>query len=662
MLRRRVLAAIAVVVAGLAAAPSAAETTTYDCTVTVGSPTVSGSQPHYDGSALPVAHSVGGCRLVTLTTAATVVGVDPPDGCRVVAKRPGTGEVAVGSGTQLATGDDVWGHCEVGTVEAVVSMTVEGGATSEPPEDLHALDRIVPIEVASAHDGNRLRGHVYLPEGPGPFATVLEYSPYWNTEYGPSEEQDEVVDGRRTMRGWHRPFMDAGFAVALVNIRGTGESDGCMEWGSTVERADVHTVVEALADQAWSNGNIGMFGLSYPGWTQWMAVSQAPPSLKAIVPASAVIDYHSLVTRNGARLLVGPATSTLWQAGGAGGAFAAFSAAGNDRFVPDTGPDHLTCPGYAEDAAAHAQLAADGERTPYFEVLDLRPAVAGTRVPALVTSGLTFDDGSVTQFEGVWDLLRGPKRFLLGQWGHDLPTRPDFGQLAVDWFDRYLRGPDRERPSAVTTGIVEYQDTDGTWYVDRAWPPRANTQTVLLSSGTLIDDPDEVVSSSASFQSSGIGYARLCNVPDHVRYVSPPLGEDVHLAGNFTVDLTLTSDLPEGNLVAHVWAVDAAGGCADPHRQVTRAMTTLRHAPVPGYGRDFPLLTPTPVSLTSLPFASTLRAGQRLVLTVSGDASELLPDARKPYLTVSTGVEVAGALSLPVVRGRLVFADEEGGE
>jgi predicted acyl esterase len=64
-----------------------------------------------------------------------------------------------------------------------------------------------------------LRGDVYLPEAGGPVGTVLQLSPYWNTVKGPGEGQaaSDAV----------RPFVDAGFAVALVNLRGTGESDGC---------------------------------------------------------------------------------------------------------------------------------------------------------------------------------------------------------------------------------------------------------------------------------------------------------------------------------------------------------------------------------------------------------------------------------------------------
>ncbi|MGH3938808.1 MAG: CocE/NonD family hydrolase [Pseudonocardiaceae bacterium] len=137
--------------------------------------------------------------------------------------------------------------------------------------------QVVPFETRAA-DGTALRGDVYLPEAGAPVGTVLQLSPYWNTLNGPSELQADSPEVR--------PFVEAGFAVALVNLRGTGESDGCFQWGSRLDWSDASTVVTALAAQPWSNGNVGMYGTSYVGWTQFMAMVDPPPSLKAAVPIS----------------------------------------------------------------------------------------------------------------------------------------------------------------------------------------------------------------------------------------------------------------------------------------------------------------------------------------------------------------------------------------
>ncbi|MGH4013069.1 MAG: CocE/NonD family hydrolase [Pseudonocardiaceae bacterium] len=63
-----------------------------------------------------------------------------------------------------------------------------------------------------------------------------------------------------------------------MNLRGTGESDGCFQWGSRLDWSDASTVVESLAAQPWSNGNVGIYGTSYEGWTQYMAMADPSPS------------------------------------------------------------------------------------------------------------------------------------------------------------------------------------------------------------------------------------------------------------------------------------------------------------------------------------------------------------------------------------------------
>jgi predicted acyl esterase len=604
---------------------------TYSCSIPIGV-----QETYADGV-------FGGCRLAFLDVPSIARRVVTPAGCRVMqdANADGIHDTLIVENSQVSGQGELWGRCDAGVFNATIEVELEPLAG----RPLHSLAEIVPFEVAAA-DGTMLRGHVYLPDGPGPFATVLEFSPYWNTEYGPSEEQEQVIDGRRTMTGWLQPFMDAGFAVALVNIRGTGESGGCLIWGDAQEQADANTVIDALAAKPWSNGNLGMFGLSYPGWTQWMAVAGGPsPALKAIIPASAVIDHYGLITRNGARLLSGAIVYPLWIAGAGSGAFAAFS---YGDFVPDVTVDHVTCPNYLPGLAASAQVEIDGERTPWFDERDLRQKLDGATVPAFMVGGLTFDDGSITQFEGMWQRLAGDKRLLLGQWGHDLPeTRPDFPAMAVAWFDQYLRpGPGGER---LRPGVVEYQDADGTWHESNRWPPHHAAQTLHVSDLTLVTDAAAAAESAHQFVSSGISWSRTCGAPDHVRYASEPLAQDLELAGNVVLTLTLSSTLSEGNVAVYVWDVDGEGGCGDSHVQITRAMATLRHAGDPGHGTDFPTDRPKTITFGSVPFASTVPAGHRIVLTVGADASEILPIPQRPIITVHTGPGIDSYAVLPVV-------------
>jgi hypothetical protein len=81
----------------------------------------------------------------------------------------------------------------------------------------------------------------------------------------------------------------------------------------------------------------------------------------------------------------------------------------------------------------------------------------------------------------------------------------------------------------------------------------------------------------------------------------------------------------------------------------------LRHWQQPGSSQPFPTGTPTRVTAKSLPLATTIPAGERLVLVISATSAEILPDPLKPRTTIATSDQLPGSLSLPVVSGKLRF-------
>src|SRR5688500_6298111 len=152
----------------------------------------------------------------------------------------------------------------------------------------------IPFETHAA-DGTALRGHVSVPkDAPRPLATVLGFSPYFYGSGAENEGTDEQADNDEVAF-----LLDAGFAYAAVNLRGTGRSEGCMGFGVDRDQQDGAAVVTALAAQPWSNGSVGMYGHSFPAWSQMMTMAANPPALKAIVPTSGAFDPWSLLMRRG---------------------------------------------------------------------------------------------------------------------------------------------------------------------------------------------------------------------------------------------------------------------------------------------------------------------------------------------------------------------------
>jgi putative CocE/NonD family hydrolase len=120
-------------------------------------------------------------------------------------------------------------------------------------------------------DGVRLSATVYRPRDvKTPVPVLLTLTPY-------------VADTYHDRAAY---FASHGYACALVDCRGRGNSEGTFEPFAR-EGRDGHDVVEWLARRGWCNGKVGMFGGSYSGFNQWATLKELPPHLATIVPTAA---------------------------------------------------------------------------------------------------------------------------------------------------------------------------------------------------------------------------------------------------------------------------------------------------------------------------------------------------------------------------------------
>jgi putative CocE/NonD family hydrolase len=149
---------------------------------------------------------------------------------------------------------------------------------SQPPAD-YDLRWGVKIPV---RDNVELNATLYLPKtdgSPPRTPTIFTLTPYISDTYH--------------IRGAY--FASHGYAFALVDVRGRGNSGGEFEPFAN-EPHDGHDVVEWLAKQPFCNGKVAMWGGSYAGFDQWATAKEFPPHLATIVPAAAAhpgLDYPS---------------------------------------------------------------------------------------------------------------------------------------------------------------------------------------------------------------------------------------------------------------------------------------------------------------------------------------------------------------------------------
>jgi len=139
-------------------------------------------------------------------------------------------------------------------------------------------------------DGVNLRADIYRLNKPGRFPVLLERTPYGKGFSNP---------------GFALMAAERGYAVVVQDTRGRWASDGD-GYPFVSEKEDGFDTVQWAAQQAWSDGQVGMYGASYVGYTQWSAAAGSPPGLKTIVPAVTFCKPYEFMYTGGAFLLGAP--------------------------------------------------------------------------------------------------------------------------------------------------------------------------------------------------------------------------------------------------------------------------------------------------------------------------------------------------------------------
>jgi len=152
------------------------------------------------------------------------------------------------------------------------------------------IDRDVPVEM---RDGTVLRADVYRPDSDATWPVLLQRTPY-----------DKNVPRISALLLNPIRAASAGYAVVVQDVRGRFASDGDF-YTFRHEPDDGYDTIAWAAAQPWSAGQVGMFGLSYVGATQWLAAITTPPALATMVPVVTASDYHEGWTYQGGAFELG---------------------------------------------------------------------------------------------------------------------------------------------------------------------------------------------------------------------------------------------------------------------------------------------------------------------------------------------------------------------
>jgi putative CocE/NonD family hydrolase len=473
-------------------------------------------------------------------------------------------------------------------------------------------------------DGCRLAVDVYLPEAaPGPVPAIAIFTPYYRRfALADATRGDEVAPGAFRYRDL---FVPAGYALVVVDVRGTGASFGTRDsFRSPREREDCRAIADWIVAQPWSNGSIGATGVSYLGAAADFLASTGHPAVKAIAPLFAVWDtwsdhyypggvhlkelarvydelmvamdhdrrdllkkitYYANPNFAGPRPVDDDADGSLCRA-------AIAEHLGNFRM-----PDFITEFKFKDDALPYDPGFTAASFSPFGYGEGVRPDVAVYSVSGWM-DGAGYANGAISRFL----TLPNPNRhLLLGPWDHGAridcspwrptvePTFPIVGEL-LRFFDEYLMGLDtgirREQP------VHYFTQHDEAWRAAAAWPPVETEERLYLDAGGSLAATAGRPGSDDYQVDFGRGtggqtrYERIAAIDSRDYYIdwqgrdaamlcytSAPLAEDWELSGHAVADLRLASSEPDAAVFLYLSEVEADGTL----RYVTEGLLRALH-------------------------------------------------------------------------------------
>ena len=500
----------------------------------------------------------------------------------------------------------------------------------------------VPIAM---DDGLVLRADVFLPAAAGRYPVILTYGPYakglafqdgypsaWqrmvaehpDVAYGSSNKYQnwEVVDPEK--------WVPDGYACVRVDSRGAGRSPGFIDPFSPRETKDFHDCIEWAGVQPWSNGKVGLSGISYYGINQWHVASLQPKHLAAMCVWEGAADWYRDMTHHGGIL------STFWANWydmqvktvqyGLGLRGPRSRVTGDlvcgDETLSDKALQANRC-SFGDDICAHPlDDAYHQARSPLWE-----------RITAPLLTAANWGGQGLHprgNFEGFVRAASKEKWLEAHGIEHWTHFYTDYGRLLQKrFFDYYLKG---EKNGWNGQPRVQLQVRHTDRFVERhenEWPI-ARTQWTRFH----LDPAGQALSREPAKTAATVAFDAL---GDGLTFLSPPLERETEITGPLAARLTVSSSTADADLflVFRVFTADLREvtfmGAIDPHTPIAQGWLRASHRkldpklsteyrPYHTHDEAQPLAPGEPVALDVelWPTSIVVPAGHRIALSVRG--------------------------------------------
>jgi predicted acyl esterase len=503
------------------------------------------------------------------------------------------------------------------------------------------IDYDVPVAM---DDGLVLRADVFRPRAEGRYPVILSYGPYakglafqdgypsaWQRMI--TEHPDVAYGSSNVHQSWEvvdpEKWVPEGYVCVRVDSRGAGRSPGYIDHFSPRETTDFYDCIEWAGVQPWSNGKVGLSGISYYGINQWHVASLQPPHLAAMIIWEGAADWYRDMTHHGGILCTFWANWYDMQVKtvqyGLGERGPRSRATGGlvcgDETLSDRELQQNRCD-FGDEILAHP-LDDDYHkaRSPQWD-----------KVTAPFLSAANWGGQGLHprgNFEGFVRAAAKEKWLEAHGIEHWTHFYTDYGRkLQLRFFNHFLKGEGDWNKQPRVQLQVRHVDR----FVERhenEWPLARTQWTRLylhkdfqLKSGS---DPDS--SSAVRFEALG----------DGVTFLSEPLGKETEITGPLAARLTVSSTTSDADLflIFRVFSPDLREvtfmGAIDPHTPVAQGWLRASHRKLdpilstpyrPYHTHDEKQLLKTnevvSLDIELWPTSIVVPAGYRVALTVRG--------------------------------------------
>lgn len=571
-------------------------------------------------------------------------------------------------------------------------------------------------------NGTRLAYDLILPTRKGdpaaePLPVLFKYTPYLRTFTIFDREGHNVIADLFEMPWWQRAFLRLrywtsergrlldptfrtrwldrmirhGYAVIVVERSGTGASTGIADLSHQAAAREADAILDWIAAQPWSNGDIGMYGESFQAMVQFAAASAGNPHLKAIFPASSSFDAYNL-TFSGGVYNKGFQSFFTWalkflervvtpiDSDGDGAQLANVLAQRRGRTAGEQSVRFKDFPFRDSETPKGLVFWKVGS------VSTLLERVNRANVPTYLSTG--WFDILPSDSLLLYRNLAVPRRLMIRPIGHDAADDPgpdlDYGAEAQRWFDHWLKGIDngimREPPIHY---YVMGAPKDAAWRASAAWPPQnVARHRLYFGDRTLVADApsaaeaadarsvDYAATTGKKSRWQAINWPReypdmQANDARGLSYTSAPLAADTEVIGHPVLHLWLAADSADVDVFAYLENVDADGRST----YVTEGELRASHratgdAPYDNLGLPYHLHTreavaplepgrPVQLDLSLQPTARRFAKGERLRVTVTfADADNFETPVLEPAPRVRVLRDARHASSIELPLGR----------